>query len=854
MSAGPRDGVSRSVLLWTVLLASAVVLAPGARLAARPDAPRPESVLGFVPGEDRRLADWGQVVEYLKALAAGSGRIRLEEIGQTTLGRPLLMATVTSEANQARLEEIRADNARLADPRGLGQEEARRLLDRGKVIVAMAFSIHSTEVGGTLASLRLLHQLATAEDARTRAILEATVLLVLPSHNPDGTDLVCDWYRRQLGTPFEGTSPPVLWHPYAGHDINRDWYMFTQQETRLTVERLYRRWHPQIVHDAHQMDANGARLFVPPYVDPWEPNVDGLLVAESNALGAEVASRLAAAGRTGVVTGAIFDAWSPSRAYAHTHGGVRLLSETASVRIATPIDLRLQDLTSGGAAYDPRAASASFPLPWPGGRWRLGDVVETQLAVSLAILDQAACHRRDWLTAALAVDRRAVTREQPFAYVIPAEQHDPGAVARLLEVLRLGEVEVRRARAPFQAGSRRYEAGSHVLFMQQPASGFAKTLLETQRYPDLRLYPGGPPRRPYDATAHTLPLLLGVDAEAVATRFTADLEDAEGPLPSPGRLDGNGPRFALGHTTSDLVALARLLAAGVKVRWALEAFEDAGRYFPAGSLLVPGATRGPLETLAHELGVTASTVTAEPRALRLARPRVGLYRSWVPAVDEGWTRFVFEKETEVGYQTLHDREVRAGGLRDRFDVVVLPRQSPEALARGHAPGSMPEEYVGGLGTEGTAALRAFVEAGGTLVALDSASLFAIDALRLPVRNVLAGLEPVSFFAPGSILRVRTNPALPLAHGLPEELPVWFEGSPAFEVDKGTVVASYDRNDPLLSGWLVGPSRLAGGAALVEVPLGRGKVVLFGFRPQYRAQSRVTYPALLIAIYLSAATP
>jgi hypothetical protein len=764
------------------------------------------------------------------------------------------MATVTSEANHTRLEEIRRANARLADPRGLGDEEAERLVRGGRAVVAMAFSIHSTEVGGTLASLRLLHHLASSDEEETRTILDRTVLLVLPSHNPDGTELVAEWYRRQLDTPFEGTAPPVLYHPYVGHDNNRDWYMFTQQETRLTVRHLYHRWHPQIVHDVHQMGPRGARVFVPPYADPWEPNVDGALVAATGALGSHVASRLTTGGRTGVVTGAIFDAWTPGRAYPHTHGGVRILSETASVRLATPVEVKPEERERRDLGYDARIASANHPLPWSGGTWRLADIVETQLQVSLAILDHAAANREHWLRTALEANRRASALRSPFAFVVPAGQRDPSAVARLVEVLRLGEVEVHRARAPFGTAERRYEAGALVVRMQQPASGFAKALLERQRYPDLREYEGGPPRRPYDVTAHTLPLLLGVEVVAVPAPLEADLEPLEEGGVPPGRVEGDGPRLALGHTSGDLVALSRLLEAGVGVHWALEPFTDEGRSFPLGALLVPASARRLVGPLASELGLLARAVRAEPRALRIRRPRVGLYRSWVPSMDEGWTRYVFEKEMGVAYQEIHDREVRAGRLRERFDAIVLPGQSQGALLNGHAPGSMPEEYTGGLGPEGAVELRVFVERGGTLVALDSATGFAIEKLRLPVRNSLAGVPPAEFFCPGSILKVAADTAHPLAHGLPETTPVWFESSPAFEVERGTVVARYADEDPLLSGWLLGGQRLKARAALVEVPLGKGRVILFGFRPQYRAQSRVTYPALLNALYLSAAEP
>ncbi|HEY7922450.1 MAG TPA: hypothetical protein VII62_04655, partial [Vicinamibacteria bacterium] len=589
--------------------------------------------------------------------------------------------------------------------------------------------------------------LAASDEPRVRAMLAETVLLVIPSHNPDGTDLVSEWYAKQLGTRYEGTAPPQLYHPYAGHDNNRDWYMFALQETRLTVRHIYQRWHPQIVHDVHQMGARGARLFVPPYTDPWEPNVDPALTGASSALGWHVASRLTSAGRTGIVTGALYDAWSPARAYPHTHGGVRILSETASARIATPLQLKPEELEGRGSEYDPRTASANFPAPWPGGAWRLADIVDTQLQASLAILEHAAQNREHWLRTSLAVNRRAAARREPYAFVVPQQQRDPSALRRLVEVLRTGEVEIERARAPFAANGTSHPAGTLVVRMQQPASGFAKALLERQRYPDLREYAGGPPKPPYDVTAHTLPLLLGVDALAVASPFDAALEPlGERPL-EPGRIEGRGPRLALAHSSGELVALGRLLAAGVEARWTLEPFAEGGRSFPAGTLTVKGSARGRLEPLAAELGFVARGVRAEPRSLKVRTPRVGLYRSWVSSMDEGWTRYVFEKEMAVPYQTLLDTDVRAGRLGERFDAIVLPDQSVAGLRDGHTKGVMPDEYTGGLGAEGGRALKAFVEGGGTLVALDSATAYAIEALGLKVKDALAGVPAKDFYCP-----------------------------------------------------------------------------------------------------------
>jgi hypothetical protein len=838
----------------------AVALVTGlVRTAGSAEPPSPESFLGFRVGEDRKLADWTQAVAYFQVLAAASPRLRVEEVGKTTEGRPFLVVTITSEANMARLEEIRRANQSLADPRGLAEAEGERLVASGKTIVALNHGIHSDEVAASQTALETAYWLATAQDDATRQILDETVILMLPSHNPDGMQRVTEWYRKTLGTPFEGEDPPFLYQKYTGHDNNRDWYMFTQAETQLTVAHLYDRWHPQIVHDLHQMGTRGARIFLPPYLDPWEPNVDPALRAAVTALGSHIAARLTTEGKAGVVTQGIYDAWSPSRAYPHTHGGIRLLSECASGRLATPIDVPFAELERG-IGYDPRRSSWNFPLPWGGGRWTLRDIVDYQLAATRALLEHAARHRDYWLRNFLDVNRRAATRSKPYAFVVPATQRDPLAAARLLQVLRTGGVEIGRARSGFDALGQSFPAGSHLVLMAQPASGFAKTVLERQEYPDLRQYPGGPPLRPYDATAHTLPLLMGVDVRTVDTPFAADLVlDGETTVGA-GTVEGKGRWLALGHSNGDMIALGRLLRRGIPMRWAVEAFSDRGQRFEAGTLLAPWGARDVLQGWAHELGVSARGIGATPRSLVVRKPRVGLYQSWVPSSDEGWTRFVFEHDVGVDYETVHDADVRKGALATRFDAIVLPDQSPKEIVEGHPPGRLPEEYTDGVGEEGVKHLKTFVENGGTLIALNGAARLPVEDFGLPVKDVLPAkadkkaVDPDGVYAPGAILRVAVEGISPLAHGLGPSASIWFEASPAFEVSGEGAVARYADENPLLSGWLLGGEGLKGKAALVETRLGKGRVVLFGFRPQYRAQSWGTYVALLNAIYTSAASP
>ncbi len=825
-------------------------------VGAAANAPSPSSFLGLSLGADRTLADWTQAVAYLRALGDASPRVVVEDVGPTTEGRPFLIVTISSEANIARLEAIRAANLRLADPRGLTDAEADRLVAEGKTIVSLNHGIHSDEVASTQTALETAYWLATAGDEETRRILDSTVVVLIPCQNPDGMQRVTEWYRRTLGTPFEGADPPFLYHHYAGHDDNRDWYMFTQVETRLAVAHVYERWRPQIVHDLHQMEPEAARIFLPPYLDPWEPNVDPALRAMTSALGSHVAAAVIAEGKAGVVTHAMYDAWSPSRSYPTSHGGIRLLSECASPRLATPIDVPFAKLEAG-PGYDPKVASWNFPLPWPGGHWRLRDVMDYQQSATRAVLRHAAAHRDLWLRNFLEVNRRAVTRREPFAFVIPREQRDPLAAARLLAVLRTAGVEIHKATSAFETRDGSFAAGTHVVLMTQPASAFAKMVLEAQHYPDLRKYPGGPPQHPYDATAHTLPLLMGVDVRAAALPFHAALERTDDLAVAPGEIEGRGRMLALGHATGDMVALGRLLRRGVPVRWALEPFADRGRRFEAGALLVPASGRAILQEAARQLGVRPRAVDASPRTLILRKPRLAVYQSAIPVMDEGWTRFVLEHDAEVDYATVRDADLLRPGLEGRFDAILLPDQAPKAIVEGWPPGTLPEEFTGGLGEEGVRNLERFVRAGGTLIALNAAARLPVEDFDLGVRDVLprgvAGQDAVGgVYAPGAILRASVDSTRPLGHGLGPTAALWFDGAAAFV--GGTAVATYTDANPLLSGWLLGGENLKGKSALVEAPLGKGRVVLFGFRPQYRAQSWGTYVALLNAIYLSAATP
>jgi hypothetical protein len=796
------DGKLRRMKLRTpvlLLLVAFIAFAPSAR-SIRPvsvaDVPMPSAVLGFTPGDDRKLASWSQVVDYFEQLDRASNRVNFETLGQTSMGQPFVMATISSPENLAKLDEYKQNQAQLADPRKLGpaatrDRKAADLIARGKTIVLITCGIHSTEVGSYLSSMLIAHKLASSNDPEILNILTNTIVLLVPSLNPDGVDIVKNWYDKTLGTPYEGTDPPELYHKYTGHDNNRDWYAFTQVETQLTVDKIHNVWHPQIVHDIHQQGAMGSRLFLPPYMAPVEPNVPKQLVAGYTKLGNWMAREMRAKGFEGITTNSTYDAWSPARAYSHYHGGVRMLSETASAKIASPLTLKFEELTSR-EGYDPQKESPNFGPLWRGGEWKLSNITNYMTTAAFLLLRNAAENRAEWLRSFYSIGKEAVRPRRPgelFGFLI---ESSPNSV-QLTNILARGGVEtdVAKEGTTFKLGTRTFHPLTKLVRMDQPYGAFAKALLEAQHYPNLR-DDTGHPIAPYDVTAHTLPLLMGVNVIPVKAPFKYESASSNGPW-------------------VDFVGL------------------------PPPELGVPG------------------------RTLR------ALYRSSVPSHDEGWTRWLLDKN-DVPYAVLTDKELRGGnlvykpspGMTIKYPVIVIPDQSARTLLEGYRAGTMPPQISGGLSEQGVKTLREFVEGGGTLIFLNRACNFAIQQFKLPVRNVVAGLPRTEFYVPGSILQIELDTSHPLAKDMPKETIAWAEDSPAFDVAEVTgasvptsnvhIVASYPADkDPLLSGWLLGGEKIKAKAALVEVQMGEGRIILFGFRPQYRAQSWATFPLFFNAL-------
>ena len=881
--------------LWIVVLSVASTAVPRAQA---PDIPQPADWFGFEIGTDGELARYPRILEYLQLLAERSDRVAYEQRGTSTLGHPYVMATISAPRNLARLDRLVEINHRLNDPRGLSEADAMALAREGVPFYFLYATIHATEVGTTQTLIEVAHRLATEQSPEIAEILDNVVLLMVPSQNPDGQHLVIDHWYDTRGTGYDRTYPD-LYHHYTGHDDNRDWFMFTQKETRLALD-VHRELKPQVTHDMHQMGPNGARMFVPPFQDPHDPNIHPLLLQGQARIGMAMAAALAVENKTGVVYGQQYDLWAPARQYMLYHGQPRILTEIASARLADPyVNPAGSDVPLG-----PQEARINFPVPYDRGVWRLGDIVDYGLTAAWAGLTEVARNRVDWMENYYRVHRDWTSRDEaPWAFVVSADQRDPYATWELLELLHTGEVEIHRARARFTAGGRRFPAGSWVIQLAQPAGAFAKTMLERQVYPDLRYYPGGPPIPPYDVTAQTLGLLMGVDVEQIDHPVRADLVRWEEIRPdAPPMPEAPDWAYVVGPgSNAGFLAAARLQRAGVPLYRAAEGFRSGGREHAPGAWLVPPSTEAAsiLEAVSRETGLEVHAADAAPPVpgFRLRSPtRVGLWRA-ANNMPGGWMRWLFE-QYELGHVEVSSLDFE-GDLWDRYDVIVLPSGTTRrSIVAGLDPERHDESWrwAFGVGNAGWRKLARWVRDGGTLVALGSAVGAARALLDLPIEPVLptgprpaaaAGdddarralrdafqspaqllgtlrdrvVEPTSlFYSPGTLLKQEFDPQHPVAFGMPERWPVFFRFdqayrlTPSFDIRAETVSRYPDETDMVASGWLLGDELLRNRANVVAFDVGAGKVVTMGSQIAFRTQTRGTFKLLFNAIYHGPAEP
>ncbi|SEG15253.1 Zinc carboxypeptidase [Bryocella elongata] len=840
----------RPLCLLPVLLAS--------HPALHAQAPTPVSVLGHTPGDDFYLATYEDAVKYFHTLSASTDRMKMFTVGKTTQGRDIEVAVISSPANLAKLDEYKKNARKLATADGLDDASALALARQSKVIVHIDGGLHSSEVAGGQHSITLAYKLVSAKnDPEIDAILDNVILVLWPTLNPDGQDMIVNWYRKNVGTKYEVAPLPWLYQEYVGHDNNRDGFMLNMKEEQV-VTKTEIEYSPDIFYCQHQTAPFPARIWIPPFADPISGNISPYVRSWLNVLGTNMTAYLDQHNMPGAISETHFDNWYAGFTdWAGVYRGeISFFTETALYRYATP---RLYTVDEFPTEYNDLRVLSMYTAPWVGGWWRLKDAVDYMVAGSMSVLDLAAKNHE-----ALQYNRYQTARdnkrrtEPPFAYVISSKQADVPEAGLLAQKMIDNGLDVYQTNAGFEANGIAYPAGSWVVPMDQAFAPMAKELMERQAYPAAATgETASGSHLPYDITGWTLPLQMGVAVDTVSDPLEATQRakmskvDAV-KLPEAG-VSGAGETFAISHKPNNAFQIVNaVLAKGGSVSMASEPLKTAEGN-ERGAFLVKGIDHAAISDLTSKYGVGAVAMASAPeKTVALKKARVGLYRPWTGAIDEGWTRWILENYN-YGAKSLYNADIRSANLRDRYDVIILPDINSNQLMHGFREGMVPGQYAGGIEESGAENLREFVRSGGTLIAFNQAASALIPVMSLPVKNIVQGLPNDKFYCSGALLRIEVqHPELPINFGVPSSPVVMFERGPAFEIQpgfKGAVLAKYAKQGELLeSGLIIHQELLHDKVAALEVSYGKGRVFLYGFKPQHRGQAHGTYRYLFNALY------
>jgi len=834
------------------------------------DIPSPEDYFGHEMGADRKLVRWDKIVEYFHVLDK-SPCVKVTELGLSTEKNPFLLVVISSPENLKRSKEISDQSYMIAHPEGLTENQVEEIIREGKTVVAMTMSIHATEVGGTQMAPELAWELATSPELEE--VRRNTVLIMFPCFNPDGQIMVTAWYEKHLDTEYEGISTPFLYHKYTGHDNNRDAIHLSQAESQMVSRVMYREWFPQAYIDHHHMGSYGARFYIPPFANPVDENVDPLIWTEQQLYGGMMAVMLEAEGKTGVESAATYPGeFMPTFNYIPCwHNICGMLTESASAKIATPNYVHHHQLKPSRRGRPEYRVQMGFPHPWPGGWWRLRDIVEQQKIASLACLRVASSQREMMLRNMYNKATRSIEAgrsEPPYAFILKPGQHDELTAYKFLRLLMDMDVVVSRSTREFTAEGATYPRGTYAVFTAQSCRPYILSLLRRTFYHagPFSFGPDGSPIAPYDLCTYNIAEFMGVDLHEVVDPFEGSFEALPSLRFPRGMVEDSQGGYLLDCSFNDsFEAVNRLLRRGVEVHRLTAPLEVDGKLFGEGSFYIPPGERvgEELNKLSKRLHLPFAATPSDGFTHRPVRMlRIGVYQRYYGGnIDEGWTRWLLE-QYRFRYRTVMDADIKRGRLINKFDAIILPSDHKSLILgegieehfakrfRGlFTMPEFPEEYRSGIGKEGVEKLREFVEAGGALICLGESSNFAIEELKLPVKNVLSDLSPKEFICPGSTLHVEVNMDHPLTHGVSRDLLIVFRGHPAFEVKPGPnneemrVVLSYPEKRIMESGWLIGEERLSRKAALIDAKLGEGRVILYGFAPQFRAQTDASFKLL-----------
>lgn len=841
----------------------------------------PETFFGFKPGTDQKMFTYGSMMDYLKLLEQQSEMIRIMQTGESELGKPMYLVFISSAENLQQLEALKDINRHLALDPNIPEREREAMIRDGKTFVLTTMSMHSNETGPAQAAPLIAYNLVAGVEPGLTEHLKEVVFMMVPSHNPDGQDMIVNHYNQYLGTQYEGSSLPGVYHKYVGHNINRDFITLSMKENQAVADIYNLEWYPHVLVEKHQMGMNGVRYFVPPNHDPIAENIDETLWNWSWVFGSNMSRDMTAKGLTGISQQYIFDNyWPGSTETSLWKNVISLLTEAASVQLATPVYVEPNELQVGGKGLSDYKKSINMPVPWPGGWWRLGDIVEYEVESTYSLIRTASRQKNEILTSRNDLVRKEVDRgrnEAPFFYIMPAQQHDTGELHALLILLHRHGVKLFLLNHDATIDGRVFKNGDYVIPLSQPYRPFIKEVMESQQFPVRRYSPGGEMIRPYDITSWSLPLHRGITSFEISKKQPQleEMLSLLGPeelVPEKVSPEGDFLIFS-GNFNESFSAAFKAMEKGLEVFRSNAEITTAGNTFPEGSFLVRTTNRNrqAMQEIIDGLLTSPVGLQSQPEGFsKLTLPRIALVETWLHDMDAGWARYLFDTYG-IPYTVVRPADVAGLNLQQRFDVIVFPDMGKDQLMQGTTQRGeqyfipfYPREYVKGMGKEGWQNVLDFIQNGGKILSWGrSVDLFTglmepkapAESFRFPVNNVAQNLERQGLTIPGSLFKINLVQGHPLTLGMPASIGVFHRSNPIlqtsipmYDMDR-RVIGSFPEGELLMSGFAEKAELLERAPAMVWLKKGKGQVVLYSFTPNFRGSTPVANKLIFNALLL-----
>ncbi|MCX6248931.1 MAG: M14 family metallopeptidase [Bacteroidetes bacterium] len=865
--------MKRTSLLYLLILISVTAFAQ--------NPVSPEKFFGFVPGSDRMLFTYEKLIDYMKALDEQSDMLSLFEIGKSPMGKPMYVVCISSPSNLKNLDALKEINRKLALDASLDEATTGKLAEEGKVFVLATLSMHSVEVAPSQSLPLVAYDWITSADPDIRKALDNVVFMIVPCHNPDGMNMVVNYFNENKGTKYEGSSLPGVYHKYVGHDNNRDFVFLTQSDTKAISALTSTEWFPQVMVEKHQMGSGGPRYFVPPNADPIAENVDASLFIWTGIFGQQMISDMTKAGLKGVTQHAIFDNYWPSSTETCIWKNViAMLTEAAGCQVAKPIYIEPTELSGGEKGLAEYKKSINMPEPWPGGWWRLEDIVKYERVSMNTMLLTASGNKRKILLQRNELCKKEVAlgkTEPPFYYILPARQPDQGELVHLVKLMQEHGIDVFSLKSNLTLEQTNYLGGDIVIPLAQPFRAFIKEVMEKQKYPERHYTQGGILMEPYDITTWSMPLHMGLTSIEIDTR-SPELEQSLIPVGKDFTLAlpvQESPFTILPSTDNQSFKMAfTALQKGITVKRNSNSFFLNGKNVPQGSFLLGKEAAEILKD--SDFPVISATEIPAANWLVVTFPRIALVESWISDMDAGWTRYIFDTYG-IGYTVIRPGDFSKGNFAKKFDLFVFPDQNSALLKDGkykvqdeYRLNNYRPEYSKGIGPKGIDSLISFLNKGGKIISWgESVNLFDVNLqirsksdsseFHLPFHDISEDPGMKGINCPGSLLRMELAQNNSLTWGMGEMTGIFYHGNPIFktsvprlDMDR-RVIGWFGEEELLMSGFLEGKKLLQNKPVMVWMKKGKGQIVVMGFSPVFRASMPATYKLLFNSILMPSLT-